>query len=210
MHSGLKLTKKCLQKRDKYLEIFPDPVENDSSAAPCQQIYILKHNRAMCGHFRLLRTIRGYFGQFWANITGHSRPFPNALLPNKGPGSQRARCPVGTAHWPICPRECHLFSWYLELSFSKWISMWNFIINVPQMLFFFQNWFCDYSHIKIVGGSSYWWSQWLIPPTIFSWLKSLKHFWIILKSVAHINKIPHRNPLAKRWFEISWKFSNVP
>ena len=40
IHSGLKLTKKCLQKRDNYLENFPAPVENDSSAAPCQQIYI--------------------------------------------------------------------------------------------------------------------------------------------------------------------------
>ena len=37
---GLKLTKTCLQKCDNYLENFPDPVENDSSAALCQQIYI--------------------------------------------------------------------------------------------------------------------------------------------------------------------------
>ena len=46
-HSGLKLTKNCLQKRDNHLENFPDPVENDSSAASCQQIYIpiLQHGK---------------------------------------------------------------------------------------------------------------------------------------------------------------------
>ena len=38
IHSGLKLTKKCLQKCDNYLENFPDPVENNSRAATCQQI----------------------------------------------------------------------------------------------------------------------------------------------------------------------------
>ena len=31
IHSGLKLTKKCLQKRDNYLENFPDLVENDET-----------------------------------------------------------------------------------------------------------------------------------------------------------------------------------
>ena len=35
-------------------------------------------------------------------------------------------------------RECHLFSWYLESSFSKWISMQNFIMNVPQTLILFK------------------------------------------------------------------------
>ena len=47
IHSRLKLTKKCLQKRDNNLENFPDPVENDSSAAPCQQIYIPNLEGAM-------------------------------------------------------------------------------------------------------------------------------------------------------------------
>ena len=68
-------------------------------------------------------------------------------------------------------RQCHLFSWFLESSFSKWISMWNFI----------QKCFCDFSHAKIVGGSSHW----LLPPTIFVRLKSQKQFWIKLKFVAH-------------------------
>ena len=38
----------------------------------------------------------------------------------------------------VSTRECHLFSWYLESSFSKWISMRNFIMNVPQTLILFK------------------------------------------------------------------------
>ena len=47
MHSGLKLTKMCLQKRDNNLEKFPESVENDSSAAPCQQIYNTAKNSSI-------------------------------------------------------------------------------------------------------------------------------------------------------------------
>ena len=59
-------------------------------------------------------------------------------------------------HLSVLPRECHLFSWYLESSFSKWISMRNFIMNVPQTLIFIQNCFSDFRRAKIVGGSSRW------------------------------------------------------
>ena len=38
----------------------------------------------------------------------------------------------------VLHRECHLFSWYLESYFGKWISMRNFIMNVPQTLTLFQ------------------------------------------------------------------------
>ena len=69
-------------------------------------------------------------------------------------------------------RSCNLFSsWYLKSSFSKWISMGNLIMNVPQTLILFKI-ACDFSHEKIVGGSSHWRSQWLLPLTIFAWLKS--------------------------------------
>ena len=38
----------------------------------------------------------------------------------------------------LVTRECHLFLWYLESSFSKWISIRNFIMNVPQTLIWFK------------------------------------------------------------------------
>ena len=45
---------------------------------------------------------------------------------------------VNAGNYIVHIRECHLFSWYLESSFSKWISMWNFIMNVPQTLILFK------------------------------------------------------------------------
>ena len=38
----------------------------------------------------------------------------------------------------VVTRECRLFSWYLESSFSKWISMGNYIMNVPETLILFK------------------------------------------------------------------------
>ena len=35
-------------------------------------------------------------------------------------------------------RKYHIFSSYLESSFSKWISMQNFTMNVPQTLIIFK------------------------------------------------------------------------